>query len=256
MARSVKDPHERRRELIDCAQKLFYSKGYERTTVGDIVDELGVAKGTFYYYFDSKLAVLEAMVDEAITQSVALLHEIAADEMLPVLAKWSRAFQVVAAWKAERKSEMLAILRVMQMDENMVLQHKVRTRSVELLSPEFARIIGQGVEEGVFETEFVEESAGITLAIIQSLSDTLYDILLNPDNYQDSVVLARRRFAAVETAIERVLGAPPGSLSLVDPQAIAAWIKESQQPLMLSADVRDSRTREEMLGGRQEWASS
>jgi AcrR family transcriptional regulator len=226
MARSVKDPLERRRELIACAQELFYSKGYERTTVGDIVDELNVAKGTFYYYFDSKLAVLEAMVDEAIKQSVALLHEIVADETLPVLVKWARAFQVVAAWKAERKAEMLTILHVMQMDENMVLQYKVRTRTVQMLSPEFARIIGQGVEEGVFETEFVEESAGITLSIMQSLSDTLYGILLNPDNYKDPVALARRKFAAVETAIERVLGAPPGSLPLIDAQAIAAWIKD------------------------------
>jgi hypothetical protein len=157
---------------------------------------------------------------------VALLHEIVADETLPVLVKWARAFQVVAAWKAERKAEMLTILHVMQMDENMVLQYKVRTRTVQMLSPEFARIIGQGVEEGVFETEFVEESAGITLSIMQSLSDTLYGILLNPDNYKDPVALARRKFAAVETAIERVLGAPPGSLSLIDAQAIAAWIKD------------------------------
>lgn len=226
MARSVKDPDERRSELIACARKLFYSKGYERTTVGDIVEELGVAKGTFYYYFDSKLAVMEAMVDQAIEQSVALLHGIVADETLPVLVKWARAFQVVATWKAERKAEMLAMLQVMQMDENMVLQHKFRKRSVQMLSPEFARIIGQGVEEGVFETEYVEESAGITLSIMQSLSDTLYDVFLNPDNYTDPVALARSRFAAVETAIERVLGAPPGSLSLIDPQAIAAWIHD------------------------------
>ena len=110
LARIAKSPDERRHELIACAQKLFYSKGYERTTVGDIVDELGVAKGTFYYYFDSKLAILEAMVDEMIGQSVALLHKIVADETLPVLEKWARAFQVVAAWKAERKAELLATL--------------------------------------------------------------------------------------------------------------------------------------------------
>ena len=226
MARVTKDPDERRRELIACAQKLFYSKGYERTTVGDIVDELGVAKGTFYYYFGSKLAILEAMVDELARQSVALLHVIVADEKLPVLEKWARAFQVVAAWKAERKAELLAMLHVMHMEENLLLRYKMQARAVQLLSPDFARIIAQGVEEGVFETEFVEESAGITLSIMQSLADPLYEILLNPANYQDPVALVQRHYAAVETAIERVLGAPPGSLSFVDAQTIAVWFED------------------------------
>ena len=228
MTRITKDPDERRHELIACAQELFYSKGYERTTVGDIVDELGVAKGTFYYYFDSKLAILEAMVDEMISQSVALLHEIVADEMLPVLVKWTRAFQVVAAWKVERKAELLAMLHVMQMDENLVLRYKMQTRAVQLLSPEFAKIVAQGVEEGVFDTEFVDESAGITLSIMQSLADPLYSILLNPDKYEDPVALLRRHFAAVEAAIERVLGAPSGSLSFVDAQALAIWFEDGR----------------------------
>ena len=74
MKRIVKDPDERRGELIACAQKLFYSKGYESTSVRDIVDEAGVAKGTFYYYFESKQAVLEAMIDELVAYSVALMR--------------------------------------------------------------------------------------------------------------------------------------------------------------------------------------
>lgn len=226
MTRVTKDPDERRNELIACAQQLFYSKGYERTTVRDIVDALGVAKGTFYYYFDSKLDILEAMVDELIGQSMALLHEIVVDETLPALVKWQRAFQAVGAWKSERKAELLAMLRVMQMDENLLLRYKVQTRAVQLLAPEFAKIIAQGVAEGVFDTQFVEESAGITLSIMQGLSDPIYDILLNPSDYTEPVAQARRAFASAEAAIERVLGAPPGSLAFVDTEALAAWFAD------------------------------
>lgn len=226
MGRITKDPHERRSELIACAQELFYAKGYERTAVRDIVDELGVAKGTFYYYFDSKLAVLEAMIDDTLSQSLALLDEILADETLPALEKWARAFQTVGAWKTERKTEMLAMMHVMHRDENLLLRYKVQTRAVELLSPEFAKIIAQGVEEGVFKTEFVEESAAITFSIMQALSDPIYRILLNPDDYEDPVAHARRAFAAAEAAIERVLGAPSGSLTFVDTKALAAWFED------------------------------
>jgi len=228
MARITKNPDERRSELIACAHRLFYSKGYESTSVGDIVDEAGVAKGTFYYYFDSKMALLEALVDELTGQAVALLREIVADEMLPALEKWERAVRVVAAWKAERRAELMAMMHVMQMDENLLLRYSVQTRALQLLSPELAKIIAQGVEEGVFETKFVEESAGITLSIMQSLSDPLYDILLNLDSYDDPGALARRKLAAVEAATERVLGAPPGSLSLIDAQAIAVWFEDRE----------------------------
>lgn len=226
MARIVKDPDERRSELIACAQKLFYSKGYESTSVRDIVDEIGVAKGTFYYYFDSKTAVLEAVVDELIAQAQAILQEIVADETLAAIPKWIQAFQVVGNWKIERKDEMIALLRLLQRDENVLLRHKRWMQVTQVLSPELAKIIAQGVEEGVFETEFIQDSAEMALAITQPLRDTIYDTLLNPDKYDDPAALTWRKITAVQTAIERVLGAPPGSLPIIDEQALAAWFED------------------------------
>lgn len=223
MTRIAKDPAERRTELIACAQRFFYSKGYETTSVSDIVDELGVAKGTFYYYFDSKMAILEAMVESAIGQSVDLVHDIAVDPSLPALEKWVRALEVVAAWKTARKEEMLALLRLVEKDENVLLQHKVRTQSARMMAPEFVKIIGQGIEEGVFDTEFADDSAEIALSIILAFSDTIARILLSPDDYDEPATLARRKLAAVETALERVLGAPRGTLTLVDEEMLAAW---------------------------------
>jgi AcrR family transcriptional regulator len=226
MARIVKAPDERRSELIAYAQKLFYSKGYESTSVRDIVDEVGVAKGTFYYYFDSKTAVLEAVVDESIAQAQAILQEIVADETLAAIPKWIQAFQVVGNWKIERKDEMIALLRLLQKDENVLLQHKMWMQVTQVLSLELAKIIAQGVEEGVFETEFIQDSAEMALAIAQPFRDTIYDTLLNPDEYDDPAALAWRKLASVQTAIERVLNAPPGSLPIIDEQTLAAWFED------------------------------
>jgi AcrR family transcriptional regulator len=226
MARIVKKPDERRSELIACAQKLFYSRGYESTSVRDIVDEVGVAKGTFYYYFDSKTAVLEAVVDELIAQAQAILQEIVADETLAAIPKWIQAFQVVGNWKIERKDEMIALLRLLQKDENVLLQYKMWMQATQVLSPELAKIIAQGVEEGVFETESIQDAVEIALAIARGVRDTIYDTLLNPNRYDDPAALAWRKITAVQTAIERVLGAPPGSLPIIDEQSLAAWFKD------------------------------
>ena len=226
MTRIAKAPGERRSELIACAQKLFYSKGYESTSVSDIVKAVGVAQGTFYYYFDSKTAVLEAVVDELIAQAQAILQEIVADETLAAIPKWIQAMQVVNNWKMERKDEMIALLRLLQKGENALLQHKMRMQAIQVLSPELAKIIAQGVEESVFETESIQDSAEVALAITQPFRATIKDTLLNPDKYDDPAALAWRKLASVQTAIERILGAPPGSLPIIDEQTLAAWFED------------------------------
>ena len=53
----------RREELLTTAEKLFYTKGYEKTSVQDILSEMNFSKGGFYHHFDSKLAVLEAICE-------------------------------------------------------------------------------------------------------------------------------------------------------------------------------------------------
>ena len=51
----------RRAQILDAAEKLFFEKGYDRTSVQDILDALGMSKGGFYHYFDAKDAVLRAV---------------------------------------------------------------------------------------------------------------------------------------------------------------------------------------------------
>ena len=57
--RISKDYDVRKNEILDMAQKLFFEMGYEQTSVSNIIDAVGVAKGTFYYYFKSKEELLE-----------------------------------------------------------------------------------------------------------------------------------------------------------------------------------------------------
>jgi len=226
VTRIVKDPEERRGELIACAKKLFYSQGYARTSVRDIADAVGVAKGTFYYYFDSKQAILEALVAELSAQMLTLFEAIVDDETLDALEKWARWVQVVGNWKIQRKDELLALVRVMRADENVLLSHKLRAQTAQMAAPALAKIVAQGIEEGVFETAFVEEAAEIVYVVTRMVTDSITTIVLDPDDYDHPSALARRKMAAGQTAIERVLGAKPGALPLTDAQMIAAWFKD------------------------------
>lgn len=77
--RISKDPAERKQEIIETAMRLFYEKGYEKTSISDIAREMNVAQGLCYRYFPSK----EALFDTAVEQYAQLQ----VDQMTSILKK-------------------------------------------------------------------------------------------------------------------------------------------------------------------------
>jgi len=223
MVRITKAPEERRSELITTARKLFFTKGYEQTTVSDIVKAIGVAQGTFYYYFESKKDVLDAIFEELINEQQAILRAIVEDDSLSAIPKWTKAIRASNNWKTDLRDELIELISLKIMRENLMLREKYRALSRQKISLQFAEIIYQGIEEGVFTTEYPQESAEIVIAIGKSIRSFLTDILLNPDKYDNAIALARRKFNAVQAAMERVLGAAPGSLLLIDETQLENW---------------------------------
>ncbi len=69
MSRVTKDPEERREEIVKTARKLFVTKGYNETTVSDIVKAIGAAQGHFIL-FQFKRTDYDAIVDGYITESL------------------------------------------------------------------------------------------------------------------------------------------------------------------------------------------
>ena len=57
----MKEKNSMRQRIIDSAWELFYEKGYEETTIMDIVQKSGVAKGSFYYHFKGKDTLLNTL---------------------------------------------------------------------------------------------------------------------------------------------------------------------------------------------------
>lgn len=64
MAPAEKSPTGRRSEIIDTARHLFQTREYDKTTMHDVMELLGIAKGTIYHYFKSKEALFEAVIED------------------------------------------------------------------------------------------------------------------------------------------------------------------------------------------------
>ena len=63
-----------RQRIVDAADRLFYSRGYNQTSFSDISDETGIPRGNFYYYFKTKEEILEAVVESRVAIFKSMLE--------------------------------------------------------------------------------------------------------------------------------------------------------------------------------------
>lgn len=62
------DPTQRRQQILRCAADLFGEKGYHSTSISDIIRSAGIARGTFYLYFENKRALFQELVDDLLAR--------------------------------------------------------------------------------------------------------------------------------------------------------------------------------------------
>lgn len=215
----------RRDEFIVAAQQLFYTKGYESTSVNDIINAVGVSKGAFYHYFDSKETMMMAVVSAMVAQTRLLTQPILDDEQLTAIEKFNRMTRTIGHWKNERREQIDAVMRVIYSNDNLHLRHRLINENAQVSAPVFARIFEQGVAEGVFDLGGVkeEDAAECVITLLRSTGETAVYLLLDPNRPADAATIALDKYAAAQKMIERILGAPAGSLSIIDQEIFASW---------------------------------
>jgi AcrR family transcriptional regulator len=226
MARIVNEAaHEARRNaILDAAELAVETKGYEQMAIADILDELHISSGAFYHYFDSKPALLFALV-ERMGESVAqLVLPIIHDRQLSALDKLQRFFATLDQHKLAHKRLMLQYLRVWYGDENAIVRHKLYQARVKRLTPWLEEIIRQGVAEGVFQTPYPDQAARMIISLLEDLGYATVDLILSAESGPDDLPRLQRIVEACADALERVLGAPAGCLQYTSREELAQWL--------------------------------
>ena len=223
MARTVNvvEQAARRDAILDAAQRLILSNGYERLTVQDILEELQISKGAFYHYFDSKPAVVEALTERLVDDSERVLAQIAGEPELGATEKLQRFFGEIVRWKSERQNLMVAMLPVWYAPDNISFRLLVDRATAARLAPLLSAIVRQGVDEHQFATAYPEHAGSIIVAVVQALQDAIAQQLLTGTAKVKEVVATHG--AHIE-AIERYLGVPAGTLYRADARAVNSWI--------------------------------
>jgi AcrR family transcriptional regulator len=202
MARIVKKATERRADIIHAARSLFLSKEYEKTTMQDVMESLGIAKGTIYHYFDSKEELLEAVVEDMVDQSFkemqALLKQMKGNALEKIQT-------LVEAGRIAKDNK--PILEQLHKSGNEALHLRLLAETLAKQAPLYASLIQQGCEEGIFKTDAPLECAELILSGIQFMTDTgIY-----PWQPEDLA----RRINAFPRLIEQLLQAPTNAFQFL-----------------------------------------
>ena len=191
----MKKGERRKQELLNIAYRMFIEKGYENTSVDDIITEAGIAKGTYYYYFESKEATLEAVI-EMMIEKAENIAKAALMNPVPIPQKLA---SVVYAFQPNKDE--IVITDVLERKENIVMHDKIGKKIVEVAVPILSDIVREGIAQGIFACTNVEERVKMLLIMSQNMFD--YGAYSNKD------------IEVYVDMLEKSLGAKEGTMSFI-----------------------------------------
>lgn len=195
-----KEAMERRNEILDVADELFGQKGFDGTSTNDILEKVGIARGTLYYHFKSKEDIMDALIERYNAQILGAAKEIAANKSLPVN---ERIIRVVMALNISSGNDKKIIDHIHK-PQNALMHQKIQKVIMNGLPPILAEIIREGIEQGLFSTPYPYECMEMIVAYTNTVFDG--DMVDMTDEERAS------RIPAFVFNVERLLGVESGNL--------------------------------------------
>lgn len=197
--RIVKEAEERRNEILDAADELFGEKGFDGTSTNDILDKVGIARGTLYYHFKAKEDIMDALIERYNARLLSAARTAASDKNVPINERILRV--VMALNISGRSSE--KIIEHIHRPQNALMHQKIQKVIIGGVTPILAEIIREGIDQGLFNTPFPYECMEMVVAYANAVFDG--DIVELTDEERAS------RIQAFIFNAERLLGMKSGS---------------------------------------------
>lgn len=158
-----------KRKIKACAKELFFTKGFDNTPVREIVKSAGVAKGTFYLYYDTKYDVFSEILMESMGV-ISILIEDAIDVNNPSIEQIENFIEKVVLFMVEHKEEIefyhkSSVLDLL-MESNLINKFEN-----DMIGP-ITRTLEKGIEKGIFRKMDAKVYANIIYSITHNMLES------------------------------------------------------------------------------------
>ena len=201
--RTSKSAQARRDAILEAAGLLFTARGYEETTISDILRAVGIARGTLYHYFDSKESIMDGMIEKHTARILDATRQAAVDRSKTIQARFEGAMGALMLW-AENAPASRLLLDHLHQQRNLLMHHKINSVMLAQLPPILAEVIKDGIKEGLFNTPYPLECAEMAVTYVQ--------MVFNDDMLRLSPEARKQRIRAYVYQLERMLGSKEGAL--------------------------------------------
>lgn len=199
--RVSKEAEVRKNEILDAADQLFGQKGFDGTSTNDILQQVGIARGTLYYHFKSKEDIMDALIERYNDRLFTVAREVAADQRVAV---YERITRVILALNLSGPSDK-QIMEHIHKPQNARMHQKIQKAILQGLTPILADLIREGIQQGLFRTPFPYEC----MEMVVAYANTVFDEDMVELNEEERAT----RIQALVFNLERLLGADSGSLA-------------------------------------------
>ena len=214
----------KRTQILDAAEKLFFEKGYDRTSVQDILDALQLSKGGFYHYFDAKDSVLRAVSERRVQSRFDRLSADLYGARRNPVDRLNLLLSMANLFETEDAPFAAMLMKLCYIDKDAAMIAHRRRVLVERLLPFMNDVIGEGIADGSFHTRHPMETGRLLLMMACDVDDEVCCLLAdNPDN-PDAMLRMLEMLNTWREAVERLVSAPYGSIMLFDAtRLVSAW---------------------------------
>ena len=206
--RVVKQAEERKKEILDAAEILFFQKGFDSTSTKDILERVGIARGTLYHHFESKEAIMDALIERYNVILISSAGTAASDRSVHVYERILKTILALNISNIHESEDSEKIMEYMHRPQNALMHQKQNRMIIEKVTPILADIIRDGIEQKIFSTPYPEEAVEMML----SYTNTVFDNDLLELSEEEMV----KRIKAFIFNMERLLGADSGSFPFTE----------------------------------------
>ena len=222
----------KRSSILETAERLFFEKGYEQTSIQDILDALSMSKGGFYHHFASKEAILSEICENRVVASLGHLKWDLFGATGGPIEKMNLLLRKVNLFEREETSFVALLLKVGYVDGDVRIRDRIRSVVIAQLRPLVDDVVAEGIKSGDFFMRNPDQVGAIVLGIAADNDDHACRLLAAEADSPECVIDIANRLNACRDAVETLLSAPFGSIMLFDPSKLVSSYRDAAKELL------------------------